>query len=469
MPKNKKDELILVRVFNQIIKGESAQLLTLQEFEKLINHFRKNKKYKEALKACQLAFVQFPYSFETLILQSEVFIELGRYRDALECLERAENFQPNDMEILRLKSDLFILLGKKQKAIDTLEYIAQFDIESPETLLKLANTNQAFGRFNEAMRCYSRAVSSFEWIDDFEETAFDLIECYENLNKVDNLIELFEKLVNEKPYSEIRWYQLGLILNIVGKHKKAFEAFDYATIIDESYSDAWFQKGHASMNREDYSEAIVCYLKVTELEKENDAELCCHLGAAYEKEGKHLKAVEFYNKAIEIEQRYPDAWFGLGVCMYKQGKWLQAVHFLKKAAEISPFISDYWLFLAKAEYELGSIVAAEEAFSKAASIAPDLPDIWLAWSEVHYNEGEIEQAIDIIEEGLEENPDEPDLMYRSVAYYFTAGQIQKTMRQLEFSLLVDYEAHEQLYDFFEDLTVQKKICQLVNHLKDKSQ
>ena len=465
MLKNEKDELILVEIFNQILKGESSQLLTLPEFEKIISYFKNENRYTEALSACQLASKQFPYSFEIFVLQSEILIESGKYGEALVCLEKAENFQPNDIEILRLKSDLFILLNKKEKAIETLEYIVQYDLESPETLLKLANTNQTFGRFNEAIRCYSEAVSSFEWIDDFEIIAFDLIECYENLNKLDDLITLLEQLVNEKPYSAIRWYQLGFILNIVGQYKKAFEAFDYTTIIDDTYADGWFQKGHACMNREDYKQAIACYIKVSELEKDCDVELYCHLGAAYEKEGEVKLAKEYYNKAIEIDQKYPDAWFGLGVCMYKQAKWLQAVHFLKKAVEYSPFISDYWLFLAKAEYELGSIVAAEEAFEKASSITPDLPEVWLTWSEVYYNEGEIEHAIDIIEEGLEENPDEPDLMYRSVAYYFTAGQLQKTLRQLEFALLVDYESHEQLYDFFEDLNIQKKLCQLVNHLK----
>ncbi len=466
MLKKNNDAQTLIEQFEQMVAHNAVTWLDSRQFETLIEHYRAAGDYSKALKANQVALHQHPYSFEFFILQAEIQMELGMFEDALETVERVENFQPNDSEILQLKADLYMFLGQPERALTLLESLAESAETSYEIILKLAHANLVLGQYASAIAYYEDLLRNFPEFEEFEAVALDILECYEVTHSRDTLIAFLEQLVNEAPYSALRWYQMGYLCNLAGLQAKAQEAFEYAVLLEDDFADAWFHKGHAHMNNNEYEKAAEAYLQVLKIEdEEGDAELFCHLAAAYEKHGNLPLAVSYYRKALEDDEEFSDAWFGWGMCMLQQERWLQAVHFFKKATRLNAYVPEYWLFLGKAEYNLGSLVACEEAFEKAAALAPYLSDIWLTWSKLHYDEGELEQAIDIIENGLEENPDDAELMYRAVLYYFAAGHMQKSLRQLEFALLLDHDAHEQLYTFFPDVAVQKRLFQMVNLLR----
>ena len=55
-------------------------------------------------------------------------------------------------------------------------------------------------------------------------------------------IDYLEDYINNEPYCEIAWHQLGRQYYIIDKYEDALKAFDYAIVIDEDFIGAYIEK-----------------------------------------------------------------------------------------------------------------------------------------------------------------------------------------------------------------------------------
>ncbi|MBV6645413.1 MAG: tetratricopeptide repeat protein, partial [Cyclobacteriaceae bacterium] len=250
----------------------------------------------------------------------------------------------------------------------------------------------------------------------------------------------------------------------LGNYDRAIDAYDYAIAIEEGFSSAHFNLGNAYMNKENFDKALDCYLKTLEIEGPS-AEIYCHIGAAYEKLNQFDLATKYYRKATKIDQMYHEAWFGLGVSLSLQEKWYEAIHFLDRALQIDSKNGLYWKAKADAEYRTGNIVSAMDAYVEACELDPADVQIWLDWSFVYFEQGDFENALAIVDGGLRELQDNADLMYRSVVYLISQGKYKEAFNRLEMSLVLDFDAHEQLFEFFPNLQTQKALFKIIDQYR----
>ena len=90
------------------------------------------------------------------------------------------------------------------------------------------------------------------------------------------------KYLEEEPFSDSAWYNLGIIYNKLEMYEKAMEAYDYALAINSQNTFALFNKGNILNNIERFSEAIPVYHEY--LENEPDSyEAMTYLAECYEK------------------------------------------------------------------------------------------------------------------------------------------------------------------------------------------
>jgi len=128
-------------------------------------------------------------------------------------------------------------------------------------------------------------------------------------------------------------------------------------------------------------------------------------GNAYGKRGNYEKALEDFNKVIELNPNDPDAWYNRGLTYKHLGKLDAALRDYHRAISLKP---DY----AKAFNNRGTIYGRQarfqkaiEDFDQAIALAPEDAGAWfnrgLAW----YSLGEYERAIPDLEKAIELNPD----------------------------------------------------------------
>ena len=96
----------------------------------------------------------------------------------------------------------------------------------------------------------------------------------------------------------------------------------------------------------------------------------CNLGVAWYEKGDYCKAIEFYEKAIQLSPFYPEAHNNLGVAYAKQGKYARALECYRYATTINPNYATSYLNMGIAFYKLGYFRKAIEYYEKTIEVDP---------------------------------------------------------------------------------------------------
>jgi len=218
------------------------------------------------------------------------------------------------------------------------------------------------------------------------------------------------------------------------------------------------------MNLGKFEEARENYKKTLEHEEPSPETLCC-LAASYEKMNMYELAIGYYKKAVKLDSLWDEGWFGIGVCLDAQEKWFEALHFLRKALNLNQESAEYWLTVADTEAKIGNSISSLEAYQQSSELDPSNPEVWLRWSLLLYEQGDYDKAVEIILTGMDELPEEADLYYRVTAYLLSVGSYKEAFVYLENALLLNYEKHTVLFEFFPQVETQKALYKIIEQYR----
>jgi tetratricopeptide (TPR) repeat protein len=447
--------------FEQMIDEKGNFFFDFNAIEFIIHHYIDSGNTAKALLACNHALALYPFSATINLEKAKILAGKGQAEEALACIEAAELLQPYDNEIKFVKASIFQLRKEYEKA---LTYYHQLLDEGEEKALVYYHIGCAYYQLKKNQEAYRYLKKSLQ-LEPNEPTVLNLLldSCITK-QETQQLVEMFEQMIDKKPYNKQLWYYLGIVYNDLLQFDDALHALDYATVIDDNFYDAHFATGHVYMNLKKYQDAYQHYKTAWTLNREG-VEINCHLGACLEKMEMFENAINYYRKATQLDSSCAEAWFGMGVCLMSKDKWYEAIHFFKRAAKLDKENASYWVALAESEYKTGNVISSIEAYKQAVAISPQQPDVWLNWSFIHYEQGEIDAAIDLVMEGLEDMPDNSEMQYRVVCYLIAAGQYQEAVKFLELALALNYEQHTILFEFFPRAEVQRALQKLINQFK----
>lgn len=461
---DKGSEAEIANRFIQQLKLGEKPFFDLDTFEVLYDHFMEKGDLTMAHEVCRQALVFYPYSTDFQYNLAMLLYQTGKYESALPFIEKVGVLQPTNFEVQLLRSVLNAHSGNLPKAIQILEDVLPFATEKEKALnalgeyfIRIKQNAKGIEYFKQSLLINSKQDAIFE----------ELISLLERLGEVKEHLNFFQQMVDTDPFSSKAWFYLGSCLNKVKEYEKAKDALDYALALDEAMADAWFNKACALMNMKQHSEALECLQTCKKLEEPN-AETELYLGACYEELGNLDRAAQHYKKSITLDQSFDDAWYGLGSCMLKLDKFLEAIHYFSKAIDQDNRIAAYWMGLAKAEYMMGNLISSSEAYDRAANLEPKIVELWLDWSFMYYDAGDYDRAINLITEGIEELPTEAELHYRAVVYFIAAGLYREALAYLENALILDFDRHTLLFDFFEDLEKQKMLFKIIEQYRTRN-
>lgn len=449
--------------FEELLKANATVFFDLDVYEEIIQHYIDKNDLSKAFKACELACETYPYSASPIFLKAQVLTYSGQFSEAIRYVEKIEGLQPNDMEMLVLKANIYAAMKKYKLAIEYGEKILQFHPTLVQMHQFIAQNYLRINDYEKSFDYYTKAIS----IDIEEDLIFDsFLDFIEMTSFHKKAIEFFEKLIDNEPYSAIAWFRLGVVANAKADYAKALHALDYSTLIKEDYADAWAEMACVYMNQKKYEEAKQTFEKVLLLE-EPTTEIYCHLGASMEKLKDYEQAIKAYRKAVDLKDSNNDGWYGIASCLMLQGNHFQAIHYLKKAIKLRKNEGEYWLALADCEFQVGNIVSCLEAYKTANDCDPMNPKIWLDWSYVFYDQGNYDKAIELISSATDDMPEDIDLLYRLVAYLIAAGKYKQAFGHLESALILDFDKHTVLFDFFENNEIRKALFKIINQFREK--
>src|SRR5687767_153484 len=112
--------------FEEMLRNGDNLFFDLNTYEYIISHFIEQGKFKKALKACDYAINQYPFSVELLLDKIQLLIRKENFEEALEMLEKAESFQPFDPEIILMRGNILSSQEKFEEAIEHLTKAIDF-------------------------------------------------------------------------------------------------------------------------------------------------------------------------------------------------------------------------------------------------------------------------------------------------------------------------------------------------------
>ena len=153
------------------------------------------------------------------------------------------------------------------------------------------------------------------------------------------------------------------------------KAYDFITD-DKKYdendrADKYFQQGYAYSMINEAEKAIECYNKYLEIEPEDIAVLS-NLGAMYGRLNNWDKALEIFNTSLKIKPEYEEVYYNIGVAYNGKGDYLMAMHYYLKALKIKPdYLPALNNFGAITANDLGNVQEGIELLEKALDLAKD--------------------------------------------------------------------------------------------------
>lgn len=430
--------------FESMLKTNKVLFFDSEEFEDIILHYMDIGKPSLAKKALKLALEQHPKSTGLKLVQVEMLI----FEDKLETAEKLLNelyaIEPTNEEIYIQKANIFSKKDNHEKAVELLKIALKYTDDYAD-VHNLIGMEYLFMDELELAKEYF--IKCLEEEPEEQSSLYNVIYCFEFLEQYEEAIEFLTNYIDNNPYSEIAWHQLGRLNYTIKKYEEAYIAFDYATVIDDQFMGAFMEKAKSLERLQRYEEAIYNYSETIRLEDPTSYALL-RIGKCYEKLGNDLEALKYYNKTVHEDPLLDKGWIAITDHHFKHNDFQKALYFVNKAIAIDSENRFYWKRFAAINKALNLFEEAEYGYRKAVEFGATELETWLYWVNVLQYLGEFDAAIQTLLQACDHFPDEYEIEYRLAGLHLMLNETEKGLYHLNNGLRQSFENRFLLEEIF---------------------
>lgn len=443
--------------FELMLKTNSVYFFDSNEFEEIILFYIDNGKLSLAKKALNLGLKQHPTSVLLKLVHVEMLILDEKLEKAEKLLDQLQEIEPSNEEIFIQKATIYSKKGNHMLAIESLKRALLFVDEDSE-ILSMIGMEYLFLDDFETARLNFAKCSDLEY-DDYS-PLYNIIYCYEMLDKYEESIEYLKKYIDKKPFSEIAWHQLGRQYFSIKNFEEALKAFDYAILIDEYFIGAHLEKAKALEELKNYEEAIKFYQVTMELDTPTSFAYL-RIGKCYEKLNQPKMAIDYYNKTVHEDPLLDKGWLALTEIFIANKNYQKALYYVKKALSIDEENNVYWQKLGEINLNLNLFEEASRAYYKCIELQDHRPEMYIALADVLHFLGEFHDAILILIDARKLYKDLAEITYRLAGLYFLSQKMNEGFFFLENSLKIDFQNHHIIKEMFPTVFSREEVSCLI--------
>jgi tetratricopeptide (TPR) repeat protein len=184
------------------------------------------------------------------------------------------------------------------------------------------------------------------------------------IGKFDAAQTEFEQGIRYDPKSAELHYNLGKLFSIQDNWENARKQFEEALRIDPAHIESLDALGLAQEALGDDAGAVASYNKAIALNEERHGNFFApevNLSSYYNRVGDSAKAMEFAQKALNLDPKSDKAWFQKARAEEHQGKLQEAADSLNRAISFNERASSYYYVLAGVYRRLGKTADSQKA------------------------------------------------------------------------------------------------------------
>lgn len=446
-----------------MLKTNQILFFDSEEFEDIANFYLGNGVISLAKKAIKMGLEQHPTSSILKLYQVEIFIIEDRLEEAEALVDEIFELEQNNEDVYIQKANIFSRRNKHEEAISCLEKALDFTEDPAEILMLLGMEHMHMDDHPNAIERFTQSLM-FEEEDDYA-ALYNIVYCYEYINRSFDAIEFLNNYLEDNPYSEIGWHQLARLYAKEKDYSKALAAFDFAIFSDDLFVVAYFDKGSLLEEMGRYDEAIECYMLTLSMDFPS-AHTFYKIGNCHEKSGRKDLGLQYYLKSIDEDPFYSDGWSAIIDFYIRISNYEKAQEYVERAIAIEADNVQYWKRYAKVHYALENYEEAEIGFKKALDYGNFELECWLKRSDILLDLGNHEDAILNLIQAKDFYPDNAEIEFRLSGLYFSIDKPRKGTHHLKTALSLEPEFLIILEELFPVVYEMKNVKQIITKYKN---
>ena len=450
--------------FESMLKTNSVLFFDSEEFEEIVHHYLEIGKIALAKKATKLGLEQHPTSTNLKLFRIEMYIFENQLDVADELLDELYLLEQSNEEIYIQKANIFSRRDKHAEAIQLLEKALEITDDEADVFSLLGMEYLFMEDYEHAKYYFIKCLEEDE--EDYS-ALYNVIYCFEYLDQYDAAIEYLNDYLNNNPYCEVAWHQLGKQYYELKEYKKALAAFDFAIISDDRFIGAYLEKGRTLEKMKKYSEAIESYSITLGLDDPTSYAML-RIGKCYEKLNNAEMAIQFYTKCVEEDSLLAKGWIAITDFYSKNKQYEKALYYIEKAINIDAENVLYWKRYARISNQLSLFEEAEVGYRKTLELGNYELETWITRGDILTNLGEFEAAINNFNQALEFYAENAEVEYRLSGLYYTLNEREKGAFHLKNALKSEPEFLMIIEELFPQVLEMETVAEIIKQHKNPS-
>lgn len=343
--------------------------------------------YNNFRKGTQSHFIE-EESFERII---DYFDENDQLPQALEAAEHGILQYPYSSILLIKKADLLISAQKFQEALSILEKASVLDNSDINLYILKVDAYMALRNPEKANDLLIESCSLFEK-EEKVELLFELSNVFDDYEDFDKVFYCLKLVLEEDPANEEALYKICFWTDFTGKFEESIVLHN--KVIDQTpYSHlAWFNLGTAYQGLKLYEKAIDAYQYAIAIDEKFDYAYR-NLGDSFIRIKNYTDAIEALEKVLELSLPEEVIYEALGHCYDKLHNLSQSRVHYRKAVHLKPEDSHLYFKIAGTYMKEAHWQNAINQLTNALSLAPSNPDYHFAIAICFAETGHVKEAV----------------------------------------------------------------------------
>ncbi|MDH4127905.1 MAG: tetratricopeptide repeat protein [Spirochaetota bacterium] len=373
-------------------------------------------------------------------------LDKGNYDEAIRYFNQATNLNPDHVLAYSYKGTAYYMKRDYNEALKASDEAIKRQADEPNAHFTKGEIYYGQRKDDQALSEYNNVINK----DDKNAIAFFKLGVLKLLaGQNEESISLFDKALAVSPglnqaYQRNAYYDRGVAKERLNKLDESIEDYKKAVELDDKYSKGYIQLGEAYYKKKSYDEASNTLNKGFSTSPKS-YELAFLLAKTYDAQSesdsnKLGNALEYYNKALELNQSY-EALYNAGRIHLKKNEVDQAVSNFEKASKIKENDYDLNTDYGTALYGQKKFDEAIQKYEKAVRIDDNLAGAHLGLGAVYFarskkddgsrNEDDLKKTVEHLEKAISKDPENYEVNRTLGTVYFILKRNDDSIKVLE--------------------------------------
>ncbi len=455
----------LLALYDNLREGRANSFIEQEGFERLIEYFDEKDKLDEALIACEYAINQYPSNSALLLLKANLFIVTKKYKEALLLLDEAEYLDNTDSNLYILKTDAYLALDMQAKAAEVLENaIETFEGEEKiDLLFELSDVYDDYENFEKVFDCL---VYILQLDPASEEALYKICFWTDFTGRNEESIKLHKEIIEEQPYNELAWFNLGAAYQGIKLYEKAIDAYSYVIAINEKFENAYRNMGDAYLRLRNYKDSIECLQKVLELSMP-EALIYEAIGHCFDRMGNFAQARFYYKKASHMDAEDSRMHYKIATTYMNEAAWQSAIKSLNTALRTHRMQPDYNLALGQCYLQLNNVDEALACFGNVVRIRPKNINGWTELLKCLLHASYLTEGIEYAQFAYEQTDGKPIFLFYQSMFLFADGKFKEATLLLENGMEANPKLLKKFIQINPSILKHRQVVEVIARYKKK--